>query len=142
MEKHRHTRPDEEAPGLHGPDYIALVIEWDDLADTVADSLGDLGDRGMTAARPTDMSTSDNDRGWNAVDEASLESFPASDPPAWGSAHAVAEAVPDDLCEEVTSPFTARPRMSRVRRIVLGLAAVAALFSMIEGLRRLRRRRA
>jgi hypothetical protein len=29
----------EETPGLEGPDYLALIIEWDDQdADTLADS--------------------------------------------------------------------------------------------------------
>ncbi len=137
MDKYRQPRLDEESPGLDGPDYVALVIEWDDLAD----SLDDVAERGTTAAPGSEMSISDdNDPDWNRVDEASLESFPASDPPAWGSSHAVAEAaVPDAVSDETTSPFRPWARMSGVRRIVLGLAALAALISMIEGLRRIRR---
>jgi hypothetical protein len=135
MDKHRPPHPD-ESPGLDGPDYVALVIEWDELADTLVGMTA-----GGTAAAPrSGMSTSDKGQSWNRVDQASMESFPASDPPAWGSSHAVADAAPQDISEEVTSPFTPVSRMSGVRRFMLSLAAMAALFSMIEGLRRIRRR--
>jgi len=135
MDKHRPPQSD-ESPGLDGPDYVALVIEWDDLADTLAGVTA-----GGTAAAPrSGMNTSDKGPSWNRVDQASMESFPASDPPAWGSAHAVAEAAPEDISEEVTSPFQPVARMSAIRRFLLGLAAMAALISMIEGLRRIRRR--
>jgi hypothetical protein len=38
----------DESPGLEGPDYVALVIEWDQLADR-ADPI-----RGELAAEPTE----------------------------------------------------------------------------------------
>ena len=29
----------DETPGLDGPDYVALVIDWDELADTIEDEI-------------------------------------------------------------------------------------------------------
>jgi hypothetical protein len=29
----------DEEPGIEGPDYVALVIEWDQLADAIQDEL-------------------------------------------------------------------------------------------------------
>ena len=131
MEKHRRPQPD-EVPALNGPDYIALVIEWDDLGDALEDVA-----RGTSTALGSSRAILDDDPAWSRVDEASDESFPASDPPAWGSSHAVAQtAIPEDISEEVTTPFA--PKVGPVRRFLLGLAALAAMFSMIEGLRRLR----
>jgi hypothetical protein len=131
MDKQRHLQSDEVNPSLDGPDYVALVIEWDEIAENLGEP--------SASRSATAPSFSDRDPTWNRVDEASMESFPASDPPAWGSSHAVAQAnVPEDIPEEVTAPFSAS-RPKGVQRVMLGLAAAAALFSMIEGLRRLRR---
>ena len=37
MEKHELLFDDE--PGLDGPDYVALVIEWDELADQIENEI-------------------------------------------------------------------------------------------------------
>jgi hypothetical protein len=107
---------DEEHPGLDGPDYVTLVIEWDNLADDLQ--------RGIDAAQDEDMP---KDSDWK-IDEAGLESFPASDPPSWGSSHAAPSA---ETIAETTNKLK-RPR-SRTLPIVLGVLGVFLLTGFLAG---------
>jgi hypothetical protein len=111
MDKPR--RLPDESPGLSGPDYFSVVIEWEKEPE-------------QQAAAPSgeleDQITDRQIRHWDVVDEASAESFPASDPPAWGSSH----AAPTPHSAAAMSGAVQAHQPSWVRRHVRGVAVGCA----------------
>ena len=67
-----------------------------------------------------------------------MDSFPASDPPAWGSSRAAPSE--STVCPPELLAAASSGRGKLLKRIALGAAALGALFSFVEGMRRVRTR--